>query len=162
LDGTKGAAGAFGSHSPASFCKTTYGRYSIRFKVTGAGGYGTAMMLWPNSDTWSDGEIDYPEGDFDGTMQIFHHTMDPVKCADGCSETDYSFNTGVGFREWHTANTEWLPGKVSYYLDGNLLHTVTTSVPATGHRMTIQMAPTSAPATSGHFLIDWVAIYAPQ
>lgn len=57
VDGNVGAAGAFG---PLGSCwGQTYGRYSMRFKATGMSHYQVAAMLWPTSDIWGDGEIDY-------------------------------------------------------------------------------------------------------
>ncbi len=61
----------------------TYGRFKIKFKVTGGFGYSAAVQLWPivqpgetEHQAWSRGEIDFPEGRFGPTRQIFgfHHT----------------------------------------------------------------------------------------
>ena len=152
LDGTKGAAGSFG---PAATCNgKTYGRYSIRFKVDGAQTYGAAMMIWPSSNIWGDGEIDFPEGDFAGEIHGYHH---PMNCTD-CASSD-NFATGAKWSDWHEATTEWTASSVKYYLDGKLLKTVTHDIPSTKHRMTIQMAPTRAGTSTGHFLVDWVRIW---
>jgi hypothetical protein len=150
LDGVKGAAGSFG---PPSTCwGKTYGRFSIRFKAVDGINNGTAMMLWPSSNVWGDGEIDYPEGSLNDTFSVFHH---PMNCSD-CSSSD-SLNTRTTFRDWHIATTEWLPTSVKYYLDGQLIKTVTHDVPTTDHRMTLQVAPVAPNAQPGHLLVDWVA-----
>ncbi|MEJ7696114.1 MAG: hypothetical protein WKF78_05700 [Candidatus Limnocylindrales bacterium] len=48
----------------------TYGRYAIRFRADAIVGYKAAWLLWPRSEVWPrDGEIDFPEGDFDRTHQ---------------------------------------------------------------------------------------------
>jgi hypothetical protein len=155
LDGVKGAAGAFGSNGT---CGQLYGRFSMRFKAVNAGSYGTAIMVWPNNNTWGNGEVDYPEGNFDTNFNINQHG---INCTN-CSANIATLKTGATFATWHTATTEWLPTGVKYYLDGALIKTVSTSVPVNNHRYTIQMAPTHTPVTSGHFLIDWVSIYAPK
>jgi hypothetical protein len=155
LTGSAGAAGVFAPGGCASaYTGTVYGRYSMRFKAVNAAGNGTATMIWPVSNIWGDGEIDYPEGNFDGNISVFHHG---VGCGD-CSSAD-GLDTGVSFRDWHIATSEWSPGKVVYYLDGKVIKTVTHDVPTTPHRFTIQAAPVSPAAKSGELLIDWVAIY---
>jgi hypothetical protein len=149
LDGTKGAAGSYGP--PATCWGGTYGRYSIRFKAIAASGNGTAMMLWPSSNVWGDGEIDYPEGNFNDQIHVYHHG---IGCTD-CSSSD-GFDTGAGWYQWHTATTEWLPTGVKYYLDGTLIKTVTHDIPTTIHRWTLQVAPNGG-NQAGNLQIDWVA-----
>ncbi len=152
LDGTKGAAGSFG---PPDRCwGGIYGRYSIRFKADGAQGNGTAIMVWPSSNIWGDGEIDYPEGNFGDQLHVFHH---PMNCTD-CSSSD-GYATGAKFSDWHTATTEWTSASVKYYLDDVLIKTVTHDVPKTDHRYTLQVAPNASQVSAGHMLIDWVALY---
>ncbi len=159
LDGHTGAAGVWAPGGCTNaYVGTSYGRYTLRFKAVGAAGNGTAIMVWPVSGIWGDGEIDYPEGTFDKTMSVNHHG---VGCGNACGAAD-STNTQVGFQQWHIATTEWTPGKVVYYLDGVVVKTVTHDVPTTPHRYTIQMAPEmpdGGVADTGQFLVDWVAIY---
>ena len=154
LNGTTGAAGVFGP--TATRWGHLYGRYSICFKAVAADGNGTAILIWPSSDIWGDGEIDYPEGNFESTLQVFHHGVGCMECAaaDG-------FNTGVSWREWHIATTEWTPSTVKYYLDKQLIKTVTHDIPKNNHRFTIQMAPNTNNSLPGYFYIDWVTIYYP-
>lgn len=154
LNGKTGAAGVFGP--AATRWGHLYGRYSICFKAVAADGNGTAIMVWPSSDIWGDGEIDYPEGNFESTLEVFHHGVGCTQCntADG-------LNTGAGWRNWHIATTEWTPNSVKYYLDEQLIKTVTHDIPINNHRFTIQMAPNSGNALPGNFYIDWVTIYYP-
>lgn len=153
LDGTKGAAGSYGP--PATCWGGMYGKYTMRFKVTGAEGYGAAIMLWPTSNVWGDGEVDYPEGNFNGEMHMFQHG---VGCTN-CSANIASANTGKTWTSWHTTSVEWTPSGVSYYMDGQLLKTVTTHVPINRHRWTIQMARTGTSDAAGTFDVDWVTSY---
>ena len=152
LNGLTGAAGVFGPEDTRM--GHMYGRYSICFKAVGANGNGTAIMVWPSSNIWGDGEIDYPEGNFESTLQVFHHGVGCTQCyaADG-------FNTGVSWRDWHVATTEWTPTSLKYYLDGILIKTVTHDIPINNHRFTIQMAPNASNVLTGNFYIDWVVVY---
>jgi hypothetical protein len=151
LNGTQGAAGSFGP--PETCWGDTYGRYSIKFKAEGAEGNGTAMMLWPSSDVWGDGEIDFPEGNLDGTFHAFQH---PLNCSDCSSSVSAE---GASFADWHVATTEWSPAGVNYYVDGELIMATTDDNPTTDHRWTIQVAPVADNAQPGHLLIDWVTSY---
>ncbi|KTR06990.1 glycoside hydrolase family 16 protein [Curtobacterium luteum] len=149
MNGTQGAAGVFGP--PATAWAQTGGTFSIRMKVEGGRGNGTAVMLWPTSNDASEGELDYPEGGFSGKPDVFHHSMVP-----GHADKAYRILTDASWKDWHTYTTVWVPGKsVSYFLDGVLLETVTESVPTTPHRYTFQIGNTGKP---GHVLIDWVSI----
>ena len=153
LNGLTGAAGVFGP--PSNRMGHMYGKYSICFKAVGADRNGTAIMVWPSSNVWGDGEVDYPEGNFDATLQVFQHGVGCTQCyaADG-------FNTGITWRDWHVASTEWTPSGVKYFLDGGLIKTVTHDIPINNHRFTIQMAPNDSNALTGNFYIDWVGMYA--
>jgi len=148
LDGVKGAAGWFGPQN------TIYGKYSMCIKAVNASDNGTAIMVWPTGNIWGNGEIDYPEGNFQGTLGLFHHG---INCTD-CSASD-SYNTGVTWTDWHIVSTEWTSTSVKYYLDGSLIKTVTHDIPISNHRYTLQVAPNGPSPQSGHFLVDWVAVY---
>jgi hypothetical protein len=154
LNGTRGAAGSFGT--PSRCWGQLYGRYSMRFKAVGGSGNGMAAMLWPSSDRWGDGEIDFPEGDFAGTFSVHQHGL-------GCSDCSASRTvaSGTGFSDWHVATIEWTPSGVRYYLDGSLLASIPDDTPHTEHRWTLQVGPDSlGPAMPGHLLVDWVKAYA--
>jgi Malectin domain/Glycosyl hydrolases family 16 len=137
----------------------TYGRYTVRFRADPVAGYKTAWLLWPDSDNWDEGELDFPEGNLDAHILGFaHHRGNP-------HEQD-AFSTQAGYGSWHTATTEWTPGRVTYLLDGVTVGTSTTAVPNTPMHYVLQTetctdsgcAPSNAAA--GHVQIDWVAIYA--
>ena len=53
---------------PFGYSGQVYGRYSIRFRSDSLPGYKIAFMLWPTSDEWRDGEIDWPEGQLNGPL----------------------------------------------------------------------------------------------
>lgn len=143
-----GAAGTFGSSAGA--WDHVGGSFSVRAKATGGDGNGAAFMLWPTSGTWSDGEIDFPEGNFEDSPSAFHHSMTPGKEADRVQ-----IGTGVSWRDWHTYTVDWVPGEsVTYSVDGKVLDTVTHDVPTTPHRFMFQVGNWGG---QGNLLIDWVS-----
>ncbi len=152
LDGTRGAAGSYG---PPSTCwGGLYGKYTMRFKVTGASSYGSAIMVWPSSNIWGEGEIDFPEGGFGGNMYMFQHDLNCSKCGNIAWA-----DTGKQWTDWHTSSVEWTPSGVKYYMDGQLVQYVTNKVPFNNHRWTIQMYPTSQDFSTGTLDVDWVSYY---
>jgi fibronectin type III domain protein/glycosyl hydrolase family 16 len=137
----------------------TYGRYQVRFKVdSGMTGWNSAWLLWPDDDVWpAHGELDWPEGALTGTMYGYMHHANPNGDQDEAT-SDVAFASG-----WHTATTEWLPGSVKYYLDGNLIHNAfTNEVPTLPMHWVLQSesGSSSRPTGSGHIKIDWLTIYA--
>lgn len=153
MDGEHGAAGTFGT--PTGAWSHVGGTFSIRARATGGEGNGVAVMLWPTSDAWVDGELNYPEGQFEGSPRVFHHSMTP-----GSERDTEHYNTRVSWQDWHTYTTEWVPGKIiRYYLDGKLVFTVPRNVPTTPHRYMFQVGNWGDP---GHLQIDWVRTYDPE
>jgi hypothetical protein len=150
LDGSHGAAGAFGS--PNTAWARTGGKFTVRARATGGVGNGAAFMLWPSSNTWSDGEIDYPESNFEDSPMLHQHSMTA-----GQEVNATSLTTGASWRDWHTYSIEWIPGKsVKYYLDDALISTITVNVPTTAHRWMFQVGNWGA---TGDLQIDWVTAY---
>jgi beta-glucanase (GH16 family) len=138
-----------------------YGMYEVRFRADPVPGYKAAWLLWPDSNNWPDGEIDFPEGNlnanFDGFM---HHVGDP--------EAQDAFTTTDTFDNWQTATIEWTPSSLTFLLDGQVIGTSTSQVdiPDTAMHWVLQTetqldggAPSDSAA--GHVDIDWVVIYAP-
>jgi len=150
LDGAHGAAGTFGT--PSGAWSHVGGKFSVRAKASGGDGNGAAFMLWPTSNVWSDGEIDFPEGNFEAGPMFFQHSMTP-----GNEVSSTYGSAGVSWRGWHTYSVEWIPGKsVTYLVDGRVLRTVTQDVPTTPHRFMFQVGNWGA---TGHLFIDWVSTY---
>ena len=138
----------------------TYGRYSVRFRSDALPGYKTAWLLWPDSERWpADGEIDFPEGGLGKADTI-------TACAPHASSGggQDAFPTRATFAGWHTVTVEWVPGKVTFVLDGKVIGTSTTMVPSDAMHWVLQTetnldgyAPSSA--VHGHVLVDWVAFW---
>lgn len=132
----------------------TYGRFSIRFNADAVPGYKAAWLLWPDSNNWNEGEIDFPEGSLDGTMWGFHH------CVGQPTNNCYWLDTKVAFTGWHTATLEWTPGKLVYLLDGQVVGSTTNRVPTAPLHWVLQTETDHVPDTlsAGHVRIDWVTI----
>ncbi len=140
--------------------RQTYGRYAVRFRSDSLPGYKVAWLLWPDGGTWpQDGEIDYPEGDLDSTFCGFVHHQGATTGDD----QDAFCNLG-SFTPWHTAVTEWSPGLVQFFLDGQLVGSTTTRVPSGPMFWVLQSetalgGPAPSAATSGHILLDWAVAW---
>lgn len=138
-----------------------YGRYSVRFKVDNTPGYKIAWLLWPQSDQWSDGEIDFPEADLNSTITGTSHDVTGTP-----SRNAWWLDTGTAVSgSWHTATIEWVPGKLTYVLDGKSWSTTSPdALPTQPMRWVLQAetqlsAQAPSPSASGHILIDWIAAY---
>ena len=132
----------------------TYGRYTIRFKSDAVTNYKAAWLLWPDSDNWNQGEIDFPEGNLNSKMMGYNHCInDPVR---NCYWFDPATQWSGG---WHTATVEWRPGKITFTVDGKSGST-TSNVPTVPMHWVLQTESMGGSSSgSGHILIDWVAVY---
>ncbi len=134
----------------------TYGRYSVRFKVSSASlsNYYVAYLLWPQSNSdWQCAESDFPEAHLTSTTVGGHAHY-------GCSGSQDNFSAAIDFTQWHTYTQEWSPGVRKYYLDGTLIGTSTHSVFSQPERYQLQTETVgTTPGQSGHILVDWVVAY---
>ncbi|CAH2604129.1 Family 16 glycosylhydrolase [Rhodovastum atsumiense] len=114
-------------------CSITYGRVEIRAKVSQElDGTGPVFLLWPTPPhTWPP-EIDIletPRGD----------GMSTVHWAGASGEDQYRpHQFDIDYSQWHTYTTDWTPGKISFYVDGSLIHTVTQHVPSIPMSVAVQ------------------------
>lgn len=145
---------------PLSSGGQLYGRYAVRFKSDVVPGYKLAWLLWPSSDDWSQGEVDFPEGDAGGEISGYAHdtTGQPSRNA-------WYLNTGKPMTSWHTAVIEWSPDKLTFILDG-IAHSTTDPKAIPTHKMgwvlqteTQLSAEAPSPSVSGTVSIDWVAAW---
>jgi beta-glucanase (GH16 family) len=139
----------------------TYGRYAVRFRADPLPRYKTAWLLWPDSERWSDGEIDFPEGNLDGRINAFmHHRGNPT--------AQEAYSTTATYPTWHTAVIEWTPQSVRFLLDGQVVgnDTVTQFIPNTPMHWVLQTETDTDPgrppadSTAGNVQIDWVTVHA--
>ena len=143
-----------------------YGRYDVCFKTdAGLSGFKTAFLLWPDSEVWNDGEIDFPEGDLGSTYNGFVHQVGPSPSNPATNML--AISTGDNYTDWHVATIEWTATAVTFLVDGTVVGTCTSTgngggVPFTSHHWNLQCetdggAPGSGVA--GNLYVDWVAIY---
>ncbi len=144
-----------------------YGRYAVRFRADMVEGYKTAWLTWPDSGVHPrDGEIDFPEGNLTESINGFMHWQNATR-----GDQQYYALSGQSYYDWHTAVIEWEPGRVAFYLDGELLTNASQNtsewfdrIPNTPMHWVIQtetrldnVQPTTA--DQGHVEIDWVAVW---
>jgi len=133
-----------------------YGRFSVRMKADPLRGYGATFLLWPDSDIWSEGEIDFPESTFSGVAKGYNHC--PGNPADNC----LWFNTDAHYDAWHTYTIDWRPEKLTFLLDGVVVGSTTKHIPSTPMHWVMQVESPNvdvAKQTSGHVLVDWATVY---
>lgn len=134
-----------------------YGKYTVRFKSDALPGYRTAWLLWPESDKWAEGEIDFPEGGLAGEMWGFNHCVGNP--AVNCGWVD----TNTTYTSWHTVSVEWTPAGVTMILDGKTVMKSTNAIPKKNLRWILQTesgtSNTAKMTKDGHLQIDWVTIY---
>jgi hypothetical protein len=141
---------------------TLYGKYTIRFRADPVSGFKTAWLLWPQSEKWPrDGEIDFPEGNLDGSISAFMHRQE------GTSGGDQDvFHTKTGYGEWNTASIEWMPGRINFILNGKLVGCSDERIPNTPMRWTVQtescLGGCPSKNAKGKLEIDWMTMYAWQ
>jgi hypothetical protein len=166
---TEGGVPRVATPIPFGYAGQTYGRYSIRFRSDYLPGYKIAFLLWPSSDNWNEGEIDWPEGSLNGKMS-------PASAIKGSLDSTWNMSfdsvsprswSATDSSTWHVATTEWTPGKIKWFWDGVLVAqtSIADGVPTTMFRWTLQAeteigAATPAATTSGHLQVDWAVQYA--
>lgn len=145
---------------PFGYGGQTYGRYSTRLRVDSGAGYKIAFLLWPSSDSWNDGEVDFPEMDLSAGSTIggFSHDVNGNPSANA-----WSMGTNTTLADWHVCTVEWTPTKLTYLVDGVAQSTTTSAaIPKKPMRWTLQCETQlggGAPAASSvaTVYIDWCA-----
>jgi beta-glucanase (GH16 family) len=132
-----------------------YGRFEVRFRADPVVGYKTAWLLWPDSDEWADGEVDFPEGPLDGQMYAAN------LCVGEPGTFCYKSEDLANFTSWHTATIEWTPRAVTFYLDGEKVGTSNESPSEPMHWVLQTETDHGKPpaSSSGHVEVDWVTVY---
>src|SRR5664279_3317781 len=141
-----------------------YGRYDVRFRSDELPGYKMAFLLWPDTNNWGEGEIDFPEvGSLGKGNSLYANIYQKGSSTSGAPGPAVGFTTGTDAAGsgWHTASIEWTPGNVTFLLDGASLGTITDGVPDTRMHWVLQMetaldSPPPAVHVAGHIQVDWV------
>ncbi len=144
----------------------TYGRWEFRARTDRGRGFGSAILLWPDSEKVKDGEIDIAEVPAEQRDQA-HFVLHSG--ADG-DTLDGSHMVG-DFSQWHTFAVDWLPDHITWYVDGRAEFTVTdrTRIPGTPMHLAIQLdqgpvkdwmpAPDATTPAQVRLQVDWVHVY---
>jgi beta-glucanase (GH16 family) len=148
----------------------TYGRWEIRFRADAGAGYAPVILLWPQSNWPTNGEIDLAEV----TNPQRHGAGEFLHLGITNRFIGKHILPAVDFTKWHTIAVDWLPDHVTFWLDGKALWTVRRAagnsdyVPSTPFHLALQndagcdagcKPDTSTPANVV-MDIDWVKIYA--
>jgi beta-glucanase (GH16 family) len=144
-----------------------YGRWEFRARTDPGRGFGSAILLWPDSENFpEDGELDIME--VPGENRDLAHFVVHWGAENHVHGTDVKGD----FSQWHTFALEWLPDRITWFVDGvkQYENTDRTVIPTKPMHITIQLdqGPKSnwIPArdeTTPEELsleVDWVRIYA--
>jgi hypothetical protein len=137
---------------------------SIRYKTTDTPGYKFVGILWPESDDWNQGEVDWPEGDLDGAARPASAIPGTLSAVGMLWDEAVERSTDVPqYDGYNVATTVWNDGVVQFWWNGILVSQSYEAVPTQPLRVTLQAetaigepVPTSA---SGHVDVDWVSIW---
>lgn len=142
-----------------------YGRWEFRARTDKGRGYSSAILLWPQSETKDDGELDMmevPREQRDAAHFVMHWSAE--------NNIDGTLVNG-DFSQWHTFAMDWLPDRVTWYVDGVKQYETRdrTRIPTKPMHLTIQLDQgpkkdwlpaideTTPPEVK--LEVDWVRIY---
>lgn len=114
-----------------------YGRWEFRARTDKGRGWGSAILLWPDSEKWpDDGELDMME--VPGENRDLAHTIIHYG---GSANKTFGDATKGDFSQWHTFVFEWLPDRLTAYIDGRKTFETTDKamIPTTPMHATIQL-----------------------
>ncbi len=144
----------------ASRLAQQYGRWEVRFRAEAGAGYTPVALLWPADGGGEHAEVDFAEI-VDPRRQgggIFVHGEDgrarrPLR---------------ADFTRWHTVAVDWLPGRLTFWLDGRKLWDYRGDLVPDGRRMGLALQndvvceprcrDAGTPPTVSMY-VDWVKIY---
>jgi beta-glucanase (GH16 family) len=90
-----------------------YGRWEFRARTERGRGYSSAILLWPESESKElDGELDMmevPREQRDVAHFVVHW---------GKENNIHGGKVHADFTQWHTFALEWLPDRITWYVDG--------------------------------------------
>lgn len=145
-----------------------YGRWEFRARTDVGTGFSPAILLWPDSERFpEDGELDMmeiPYGDRSAATAFIHH---------GAENHILSTETPGDFTQWHTFALEWLPDRVTWYVDGAKKWEVTDPrvIPTTPMHLCIQLdqgpaanwipGPDASTPDEVRLQVDWARVHEP-
>lgn len=144
-----------------------YGRWEFRARTDLGRGFGSAILLWPNSEKLSDGEIDIaevPDEKRDVVNYVLHSGSD--------GNTVDGSNLPGDYAQWHTFAVDWLPNQITWFVDGTAVYQVTNKarIPDVPMHLAVQLdqgpvkdwipAPDATTPPQIRMQVDWVRVYA--
>lgn len=165
-DKSIGGRWATGGVSSGPGLAQTYGKYLVRFRMDEGYGVSYALLLFPADNSWPP-EIDFGEDNGTNsnvTLATLHY---------GADDTHIFDKLPVDNDQWHTLGVEWLPGSLTYTMDGrDWFHISGSEVPSIPMVMDIQSqtwpchgswgaCPTATTPRDVRLQIDWAVAYAP-
>jgi beta-glucanase (GH16 family) len=143
-----------------------YGRWEFRARTDAGRGFGSAILLWPDSENWpEDGEIDMMEVPTEDRVRahfVLHY-----------GEDNNIVGTSVpgDFTKWHTFAVEWLPDRITWFVDGKKQFETRDpeAIPDGPMHLTIQLdqgpkkdwlpEPDETTPEEVSLEVDWVRVY---
>jgi Ca2+-binding RTX toxin-like protein len=105
----------------------TYGRVEIRAKTSvEVEGAGPCFLLWPSDNSWPP-EVDILETPKGGGGMFTVHYPGPGGGEEGRGYDSQFFD--IDYSQWHTYTLDWLPGRLTLYVDGVKVAETTKDVP---------------------------------
>jgi licheninase len=137
-----------------------YGRWEVRFKAEAGAGYTPVALLWPTSQDEDYSEVNFAE------------IVDPKRQGGGIF-----VHSGQGrarkvlrgdFTRWHTVAVDWLPGRLTFWMDGKKVWDYRGAHVPEGRRMGLALqndvvceprCRDSATPDTVSMYVDWVKVY---
>jgi beta-glucanase (GH16 family) len=105
-----------------------YGRVEIRAKTSvEVEGAGPCFLLWPSDNSWPP-EVDILETPKGGQGMFTVHYPGPGGGEAGRGYDSQFYN--LDHSQWHTYTLDWLPGRLTLYIDGVKVAETTENVPS--------------------------------
>ncbi|WP_224389425.1 family 16 glycosylhydrolase [Pseudonocardia sp. ICBG1293] len=162
------AAGGGVSGGVAMHDGQLYGRWEFRARTDVGTGYSPAILLWPDSERFpDDGELDMmeiPFGDRHAATAFVHY---------GAQNHILSTAAPGDFTRWHTFALDWLPDRITWYVDGAKRWETTDrrAIPTSPMHLAVQLdqgpaagwipAPDAGTPDEVRLQVDWARVFAP-
>ena len=156
-----------GGLSSARALTQTYGKYEVKLRMDAGKGVAVVALLWPSRNHWPP-EIDFAENG--GETSSRNHIAATLHY--GADNSQIAHTLRADFTRWHVVGVEWIPGRLSYTIDGKVWAVVRSgAVPAEPMELDVQAqtgtcndpsAPCPDSTTPAHVnaQVAWVAAYA--
>jgi beta-glucanase (GH16 family) len=140
----------------------TYGRWEVRFRAEAGAGYTPVALLWPTA-----------QGEGAGYAEVdFAEIVDPKRQGGGIfvhgGHGRAQRQLRADFTTWHTVAVDWLPGRLTFWLDGRKVWDYRGPHVPDGGRMGLALQndvvceprcrDSSTPDTVSMY-VDWVKVY---